>query len=74
MWRQDRKDNREGHRTIGLDERWDGGWKRGEVGEVVDKINRIIGRGDNYDNYWVMKGIKRPRSEPLWTPQSVRSQ
>ena len=34
-------------------------------GVVVDKINRIIGRGDNYDNYWVMKGIKRPRSESL---------
>ena len=32
---------------------------------MVDKINRIIGRGDNYDNYWVMKGIKRPRSESL---------
>lgn len=32
---------------------------------MVDKINRIIGRGYNYDNYWVMKDIKRPRTEPL---------
>ena len=53
---------RRGHRTIGPDERWEG--VRGGV-MVVDKINRIIGRGDNYDNYWVMKGIKRPRSESL---------
>lgn len=57
--------------TIGLDERWEGGWKRGGGGEVVDKINRIIGRGYNYDNYWVMKDIKRPRTEPLWSQQSV---
>ena len=68
MWRQDRKDNGETG-TIGPDERWEGG-----RGAVVDKINRIIGRGDNYDNYWVMKGIKRPRSESLWQTQSVRAQ
>ena len=47
-----------------MDQMRDG--RRGEGrGVVVDKINRIIGRGDNYDNYWVMKGIKRPRSESL---------
>ena len=44
----------------------DGRREAGERGEgLVDKINRIIGGGYNYDNYWVMKGIKRPRSEAL---------
>ena len=41
---------------MGLDERWEGAGGRGAEG-LVDKINRIIGGGYNYDNYWVIKGI-----------------
>ena len=40
-----------------LDQMRDG--RRGEGrGVVVDKINRIIGRGDNYDNYLGNEGYQ----------------